>query len=166
MGGVVGFKKNKPVKAEKHRKKNNFLFCVSSRVPFQPFVHLLFSFFLSSSPNTDEFTSNTLRSAHSHVTEVSSVMTANVSDPASSGGQAAAVQDQGPVVNTNVHRTSCQMSPPQPVSTLQHNYSNIQQPAPLVSLAILLLISNLPNNLFCLVQLIMLIKFQIKLEMF
>ena len=62
-------------------------------------------------------------------------MTANVSDPASSGGQAAAVQDQGPVVNTNVHRTSCQMSPPQHVSTLQHNYSNIQQPAPLVSLA-------------------------------
>ena len=157
----------KACEKQKKHQKNNFLFCVSSRVPFQPFVHLLFSFFLSSSPNTDEFTSNTLRSAHSHVTEVSSVMTANVSDPASSGGQAAAVQDQGPVVNTNVHRTSCQMSPPQPVSTLQHNYSNIQQPAPLVSVAILLLISNLPNNSICLVfKLIMIIKFQIKLEMF
>ena len=103
---------------------------------------------------TDEgFTSNTLRSAHSHVTEVSSVMTANVSDsPAASGAGGGGGGGSGgggvdPLVPSNTpstpthsrvaptHQTNCQMSPPQPVSTLQHNYSNIQQPAPLVSLS-------------------------------
>ena len=88
----------------------------------------------------DEF--NTLRSggagSQSHVTEVSSVMTANVSDPATSGSANGGQQQQlTSVADTNSQQPPtqpCQMSsPPQPVSTLQHNYSNIQQPAPLVS---------------------------------
>ena len=64
---------------------------------------------------------NTLRSVRSHVTEVSSVMTANVSDPPSSGGGGGGVVSQ--------LAPPSQLSPPQPISTLQHNYSNIQQPA-------------------------------------
>ena len=88
----------------------------------------------------DEF--NTLRSggagSQSHVTEVSSVMTANVSDPATSGSANGGQQQQlTSTADTNSQQPPtqpCQMSsPPQPVSTLQHNYSNIQQPAPLVS---------------------------------
>ena len=95
-------------------------------------------FFCPSVP--DEF--NTLRSggagSQSHVTEVSSVMTANVSDPATSGSANGGQQPQlTSTADTNSQQPPtqpCQMSsPPQPVSTLQHNYSNIQQPAPLVS---------------------------------
>ena len=67
---------------------------------------------------------NTLRSVRSHVTEVSSVMTANVSDPPSSGGAGGGA---GPQI-----APPSQLSPPQPISTLQHNYSNIQQPAPML----------------------------------
>ena len=68
----------------------------------------------------------TLRSVRSHVTEVSSVMTANVSDPPSSGGGGGGLRP-----------TKQQFSPPaQPVSTLQHNYSNIQQPSPVLAAAI------------------------------
>ena len=73
---------------------------------------------------------STLRSVRSHVTEVSSVMTANVSDPASSGGRLkpAPLQQQ---------QQQQQLSPPaQPVSTLQHNYSNIQQPSPVLAAAV------------------------------
>ena len=82
---------------------------------------------------------NTLRSEKSHVTEVSSVMTANVSDPSSNGGNQASqppisVTSSGPIAPSTTIPTStttaCQLSPPQPVNTLQqHNYSNIQQPA-------------------------------------
>ena len=76
---------------------------------------------------------NTLRSVRSHVTEVSSVMTANVSDPASSNG-APPLPETGPAhSNTNSGLTPpSQMSPPRPISTLQHNYSNIPQPAPVI----------------------------------
>jgi hypothetical protein len=49
-------------------------------------------------------------------------MTGNISDPPSSGG---------------LRHTKQQFSPPaQPVSTLQHNYSNIQQPSPVLAAAI------------------------------
>ena len=82
---------------------------------------------------------NTLRSVKSHVTEVSSVMTANVSDPSSNGGNPSQ-QPPSSMANTNAvpvtsppmppTTSACQLSPPQPVNTLQqHNYSNIQQPA-------------------------------------
>ena len=60
----------------------------------------------------------------SHVTEVSSVMTANVSDDQQQQQQ----QQQQPLG-----------SPPQPVNTIlpqQHEYSNIQQPAPLMASAV------------------------------
>ena len=68
---------------------------------------------------------NTLRSLRSHVTEVSSVMTANVSEddvnaPAASAGAEVAPQGQA--------------SPQPVVSALpQHDYSNIQQPAPMMA---------------------------------
>jgi hypothetical protein len=52
----------------------------------------------------------------------SSVMTANISDPASM-----MMASSG---NKNNLVSAGQLSPPQPVSTLQHNYSNIQQPIP------------------------------------
>ena len=82
---------------------------------------------------------NTLRSVKSHVTEVSSVMTANVSDPSTNGGNPSQ-QPPSSMANTNAvpvtsppmppTTSACQLSPPQPVNTLQqHNYSNIQQPA-------------------------------------
>jgi len=75
---------------------------------------------------TDGF--STLRSVRSHVTEVSSVMTANVSDPASSGGR---------LKPPPLQQHQQQLSPPaQPVSTLQHNYSNIQQPSPVLAAAV------------------------------
>ena len=71
---------------------------------------------------------NTLRSLRSHVTEVSSVMTANVSEDdvnAASAADAAGAEmaPQG------------QASPqPVQVSALpQHDYSNIQQPAPMMA---------------------------------
>ena len=73
------------------------------------------------------------------MTEVSSVMTANVSDPSTNGGNQTnqppvSVTSSGSVPPTTSIQTSttaaCQLSPPQPVNTLQqHNYSNIQQPA-------------------------------------
>ena len=83
---------------------------------------------------------NTLRSVKSHVTEVSSVMTANVSDPSTNGGNPSQQQPPSSMANTNAvpvtsppmppTTSACQLSPPQPVNTLQqHNYSNIQQPA-------------------------------------
>ena len=82
---------------------------------------------------------NTLRSEKSHVTEVSSVMTANVSDPSSNGGNQTnqlpiSTTSSGPVAPSSTIQpsttTTCQLSPPQPVNTLQqHNYSNIQQPS-------------------------------------
>ena len=66
-------------------------------------------------------------------------MTANVSDPSSNGGNQT---NQLPISTTSSGlvapstaiqpptTTTCQLSPPQPVNTLQqHNYSNIQQPA-------------------------------------
>lgn len=69
------------------------------------------------------------------MTEVSSTMTANVSDPASSGVGCNGMPPQDQAVTqatATLSNSLCQMSPPQPVSTLQHNYSNIQQPAPLI----------------------------------
>ena len=80
-----------------------------------------------------------MRSVKSHVTEVSSVMTANVSDPSSNGGNpsnqlpasvtSSTVAPTGAVISSST-TAACQLSPPQPVNTLQqHNYSNIQQPA-------------------------------------
>ena len=69
----------------------------------------------------------TLRSVRSHVTDVSSVMTANLSDPPASGGQ----NRLKPVpLQQQLH------PPAQPVSTLQHNYSNIQQPSPVLAAAV------------------------------
>ena len=69
-------------------------------------------------------------------------MTANVSDPSSNGGNqsnqlpsSVASAVAAPAVTTAASTTAiaaCQLSPPQPVNTLQqqqHNYSNIQQPA-------------------------------------
>ena len=73
-------------------------------------------------------------------------MTANVSDPSSNGGNqsnqlptsvtTAAVTP--PVTTASASATTaCQMSPPQPVNTLQqHNYSNIQQPAAVLPTAL------------------------------
>ena len=70
-------------------------------------------------PLADGF--NTLRSLRSHVTEVSSVMTANVSEDDAVGGAEAPLGQASPL-------------PPRPVSTLQqHDYSNIQQPAPMMA---------------------------------
>lgn len=69
-------------------------------------------------PLSDGF--NTLRSLRSHVTEVSSVMTANVSEDDAVAGAEAPLGGASPL-------------PPRPVSTLQqHDYSNIQQPAPMM----------------------------------
>ena len=76
-------------------------------------------------PLADGF--NTLRSLRSHVTEVSSVMTANVSEddvnaPAAATAAGAEAAPQG------------QASPQPVVSALpQHDYSNIQQPAPMMA---------------------------------
>ena len=57
-------------------------------------------------------------------------MTANVSDQPSSGGQ----HRLKPVPIQPLHQ---QLHPPaQPVSTLQHNYSNIQQPSPVLAAAV------------------------------
>ena len=71
---------------------------------------------------------NTLRSLRSHVTEVSSVMTANVSEDDVHAAAAAAAEG----APLGVGETS--PLPPQPVSTLQqHDYSNIQQPAPMMA---------------------------------
>ena len=72
---------------------------------------------------------NTLRSLRSHVTEVSSVMTANVSEDDDMNNAVATVAEV-PLGQT----ASPLPPPPQPVvSTLQqHDYSNIQQPAPMM----------------------------------
>ena len=66
---------------------------------------------------------NTLRSLRRHVTEVSSVMTANVSE-----------DDVNAVATAEASLGQNSPLPPQPVvSTLpQHDYSNIQQPAPMM----------------------------------
>ncbi len=52
-------------------------------------------------------------------------MTANVSEPASSGGG-------GPRLKTG----TLLQPPAKPISTLQHNYSNIKQPSPMIAAAI------------------------------
>ena len=78
-------------------------------------------------PLSDGF--NTLRSLRSHVTEVSSVMTANVSEDDDVNDAVATVAE------VPLGRTASPLPPPpQPVvSTLQqHDYSNIQQPAPMM----------------------------------
>ena len=56
-------------------------------------------------------------------------MTANVSDQPSSGGNANGSNNDSSMAPPS------QLSPPRPISTLQHNYSNIQQPAPVLPLA-------------------------------
>jgi hypothetical protein len=99
-------------------------------VPIRPSrSKLLFNFFSFLSFLSDGF--NTLRSVRSHVTEVSSVMTANVSEDAADGN--GGFQHHPHHQHQHVAPVG-QMSPPQPVSTLvqQHNYSNIQQPAPVM----------------------------------
>eukprot|EP00095_Tigriopus_kingsejongensis_P002709 maker-scaffold809_size94238-snap-gene-0.26 protein:Tk02709 transcript:maker-scaffold809_size94238-snap-gene-0.26-mRNA-1 annotation:"myosin-i heavy chain" len=81
-------------------------------------------------PQADGF--STLRSMQSHVTEVSSVMTGNVSDPSTNSADLLAQsEDNGNVTEPRLI-ANAQLSPPQPVNTIQHNYYNIQQPAPLV----------------------------------
>ena len=90
---------------------------------------------------TDGF--NTLRSSKSMVTEASSEMTANVSDPLSSGGAAILgnssdrqISDgSGPQQPHFQHQLTAmsQISPPRPTDALQQNdYYNLQQPAPVL----------------------------------
>ncbi|TRY68528.1 hypothetical protein TCAL_13103 [Tigriopus californicus] len=81
---------------------------------------------------------STMRSMQSHVTEVSSVMTGNVSDPsinsADGGLDTFNPGDSGARVLAKDHLVpNAQLSPPQPVNTIQPNYYNIQQPAPVVA---------------------------------
>lgn len=67
--------------------------------------------------------------------DVSSVsaMTANVSDPQDSSGHNGNMEPQFlPSHPPQMSVPPSQMSPPRPISTLQHNYSNIQQPAPVM----------------------------------
>ena len=69
-------------------------------------------------------------------------MTANVSDPSSNGAvqpsqlptSMASAVSAATVTTASPTTAACQLSPPQPVTTLQqqHNYSNIQQPAPVL----------------------------------
>lgn len=74
----------------------------------------------------------------SHVTEVSSVMTGNVSDPSihshEAGQDTFKLSDNATRPISKEHLVSnAQLSPPQPVNTIQPNYYNIQQPAPVVA---------------------------------
>ena len=66
--------------------------------------------------------------------DVSSVsaMTANVSDPQDSSGPNGNEPQFLPSHPPQMSVPPSQMSPPRPISTLQHNYSNIQQPAPVM----------------------------------
>ena len=103
-------------------------------------VPILF-FYLSDNNTNNSATATTLSRHNSANDSNSSAMTPNVSDPGGGGpgpglglspGPAGMDVSSGQLVNNgcNDENISQLSSPPKPVSTLQHNYSNIHQPIP------------------------------------
>ena len=109
--------------------------CPPARLPFSFSCFPLSISRIPTAPLADGF--NTLRSLRSHVTEVSSVMTANVSeDDVNAASAASAAADAAADAAAGAEMAPQGQASPQPVQVSalpQHDYSNIQQPAPMMA---------------------------------